>query len=273
MRQGMDPYAYVGGNPETDVDPSGNIRGTAGGGGDPGSQPCAIPGSCGTIKAGGGSGDGSGSGSGGTTTPTKPTPPTKPTRPSHGGSKKTLQKAGGCGYTSVLGLCVKDVGKFAQGSAEVLGSIAVLIGAVVGLFQSGGLLWALAQAFQMFASGVLAVIKNGINNILNSLSGPPSKGFKIFLDALQFAADLASTAITIVSLWKNIEQIGKYPGKTYSTSWGGFWKVTQTLVAKGTLNATTRLAANTVGNFMNSIIGGDLLINDGEQLVHDIVSN
>ncbi len=91
--QGMDPYAYVGGNPETEVDPSGNIRGTAGGGGDPGSQPCAIPGSCGTIKAGGGSGDGSGSGSGGTTT--QPNPPSPPHRPTSQHKKQPL-KGNGC---------------------------------------------------------------------------------------------------------------------------------------------------------------------------------
>ncbi len=267
--RGMDPYVYVGDDPESRTDPTGQRVQAPDGSTSwtnpdgtiyeqsPGGDPTVI----GHTHSGGSSGNDTGS-------TTQPTP-----SGSGGTSKKTPQKAGGCGGTSILGLCVKDVGKFAQGSAEVLGSIAVLVGAVIGLFQSGGLLWALAQAFQMFASGILAVIKNGINNILNSLSGSPSKGFKIFLNSLQFAADLAATAITIVSLWKNLQQIGKYPGKTYSTSWGGFWKTTRTLVAKGSLNATTRLAATTVGNFMNTIIGGDLLVNDGEQLINDIVSN
>src|SRR5579875_1944154 len=73
----------------------------------------------------------------------------------------TSSGGGGCKGTSLLGLCVANVGLFAQGVGEVLAAAEVLIAALIGAFQSSGLLWLIGQAFQYVASDAILLMRNG----------------------------------------------------------------------------------------------------------------
>jgi hypothetical protein len=67
-----------------------------------------------------------------------------------------------CNGTSIFGLCVKNTGRFWQGVGEVFLAAGLLIGALIGAFQASGILWLIGQAVQWIASGIIAVMKNGI---------------------------------------------------------------------------------------------------------------
>ncbi len=279
--QGTSPYMYVMGNPESWTDPTGQYY--TDGAGDTYHQGASYyEGRDGTAYDlntnqpynGNGYSNGwlSTQGPNATkqTRPTRPTKPTKPTKKTH---PSTSSGGGGCKGTSLLGLCVANVGLFAQGVGEVLAAAEVLIAALIGAFQSSGLLWLIGQAFQYVASDAILLMRNGIKNILGSLVGPPGKGFKVFLDFLQLASDVAADIVSVVGLIKNIGKVLKYSGGSLATKWGGVAKSAATYAAAGSAqHATTQLAIMSVANTLNGLFGFDFAVNDFEQFYRDALA-
>ncbi len=283
---GMNPYAYVDGNPETYSDPTGRyIAGPSGQTYYPGSPYYTQGGEAYSVKTGQPyNGDGFVNGwypGQGPNALSKPT--TGPGGSTNQGPNATPQKTtatpkpkrsgSACNGTSIFGLCVKNTGRFWQGVGEVLVAAGLLVAALIGAFQASGILWLIGQAVQFIAFGIINVMKNGISNILGSLQGPPGKGFTIFLDILQVGTDIAANIVTAVGFIKNIGKILRYPGKNIFTKFGGVSKAASTFAAAGnTAHGTYMLAVMTVANVFNGIFGGDYLWNDIEHLQRDISS-
>jgi hypothetical protein len=201
----MDPYAYVGGNPESRTDPTGN-------------RPiCGDPGEACNDGGGGSSGggidfkppqqnnggDGLGSGGGSTTTPTPtPTPSTSLSKRAKLGSSVKLKCAFMCGNVNGSALA-KGIGEFLGGAIGLGVLIALFNG---GLAVTGGLAILAANYIKSAIVQAVRLILVGFQDIFDS-AAEHNPWVDVVLDSLKIVTDVLTLVFSISDTTKLISNI------------------------------------------------------------------
>jgi hypothetical protein len=291
--QGNDPYAYVKGNPETAVDPTGH--GMCNADGDcthgPGAPPPSDPTESGGGSTGGGSSSGGDSGPGwcnsvacfdGNGNVVYYKHPTTPT--TGGGSGSGGSSCGGCDVategsatqtpptTTTSSSGIKDSPRFWLG----VGKIATGVGTVVASFLSfsNPVISIIATAARFMLknalAGVVWWINDGMRDILASLTHV-SPQIRVWVDIAAIVLDVISIAINVVSTVDLIRGFSLV--RNFTSGMRYLTEISQNYIAKKGIGplATSRL--NSLGALLgNDVFGGTQLATDVYTLQSDWAS-